>query len=36
MAFTFANVSIDKPGTGYALVASSGSRTVTSAPFSIQ
>ena len=36
VALTFGNVSIDKPGTGYTLVATSGSRTVTSAPFSIQ
>jgi hypothetical protein len=33
---TFDDVSIDKPGTGYTLVATSGGRTVTSAPFSIR
>jgi hypothetical protein len=35
-ALTFGNVSIDKPGTGYTLVATSVGRTVTSAPFNIQ
>jgi hypothetical protein len=35
LAMTFGNVSIDKPGTGYTLVATSGGRTVTSAAFSI-
>jgi hypothetical protein len=34
-ALTFGDVSIDKPGTGYTLVATSSGRTVTSAPFSI-
>ena len=32
---TFDDVSLDKPGTGYTLVATSGGRTITSAPFSI-
>jgi hypothetical protein len=36
LALTFNDVSIDKPGTGYTLVATSGGRTVTSAPFSIR
>jgi len=35
LAMTFGNVSIDKPGTGYTLVATSDGRTVTSAAFSI-
>ena len=34
-ALTFGDISIDKPGTGYTLVATSGTWTVTSAPFSI-
>jgi hypothetical protein len=34
-AYTFTNITIDKPGT-YTLVATSGTRTVTSAPFTIQ
>jgi hypothetical protein len=34
-ALTFNDISLDKPGTGYTLVATSGGRTITSAPFSI-
>ena len=36
LRITFSNVTIDRPGTGYTLVATSGGRTVTSAPFNIQ
>lgn len=36
LAMSFGSVTIDKPGTGYTLVATSGARTVTSAAFNIQ
>ena len=35
-ALTFNDISLDKPGTGFTLVATSGNRTITSAPFSIR
>jgi hypothetical protein len=34
-ALTFGDISLDKPGTGYTVVVTSGNRTITSAPFSI-
>ncbi len=34
-ALNFGDVSIDKPGTGYTIVATSAGRTITSAPFDI-
>jgi hypothetical protein len=35
-ALTFNDISLDKPGTGYTLVVTSGDRTITSAPFSVR